>query len=169
MSEPEDDDDRSPDETDDEMMARHAEALAAEAVAAIPTWVRERIGHIAEAWRAGLSHELAGEADAAAERAVEEVGTALRDLLALDVDEQRIGPLQVLRRLTPYPTAVLEAAGIPEVERDDGAVAAFPTDRYDLVPASFADFGPEVHEAGMRWGAAKAHVVLRRRRAEGLR
>lgn len=154
---------------DDALMARSARELADVAVAAIPDWVRGRIEFIAEAWRPGLGAELVDQADAAAARAVDDVGTALRELLATDVDEQRIGPLQILRRLTPYPTEVLESAGIPEIERDEVAVAAFPKDRYDLVPASFADLGPEVHEAGIRWGAAKAHVVLRRRRAEGLR
>jgi hypothetical protein len=36
-----------------------------------------------------------------------------------------------------------------------------------VVPASFADLDSTVHEPGIVWGAAKAHVVLRRRRAEG--
>ena len=31
------------------------------------------------------------------------------------------------------------------------------------------DLDPALHEPGLRWGAAKAHVVLARRRAEGRR
>ncbi len=38
-----------------------------------------------------------------------------------------------------------------------------------LAPASFADLHPDLHEPGLVWGAAKAHVVLARRRREGLR
>ena len=35
------------------------------------------------------------------------------------------------------------------------------------MPASFADLDPTLAELGLRWGAAKAHVVLRRRREGG--
>jgi putative CocE/NonD family hydrolase len=48
-------------------------------------------------------------------------------------------------------------------------VHSFPDDAYDLGPASFADIDPSLHEPGLMWGAAKAHVHLARRRAEGLR
>jgi hypothetical protein len=40
---------------------------------------------------------------------------------------------------------------------------------YDLTPASFADVDPALHEPGLVWGAAKAHVHLARRRREGRR
>ena len=40
---------------------------------------------------------------------------------------------------------------------------------YDLSPASFADLAPALKEPGLVWGAAKAHVHLSRRRAEGRR
>lgn len=152
-----------------DQMQRYAAELADEVVPAIAPWVRAHVVRIAEAWRPGLAAELDAATEAAASRAEAEIGSALRSLLELDVDEQPTGPLDVLRRLVPYPTEVLAAAGVPEVERDDHAVAVFPDDRYDLVPAAFADFGPEVHEAGLRWGAAKAHTVLARRRAEGRR
>jgi hypothetical protein len=49
------------------------------------------------------------------------------------------------------------------VERDDAEARLHPDDVYGLVPAAFADLGPEVHDAGLVWGAAKAHVHLRRR------
>jgi hypothetical protein len=92
------------------------------------------------------------------------VEPALRDLLRADVDDQRTNPLAILRGAVRYPTGVLRAAGVPPVERDAHAVALFPEDDYDLSPAAFADLGPSVHEPGLRWGAAKAHVILRRRR-----
>ena len=40
----------------------------------------------------------------------------------------------------------------------------FPDDDYDLSPATFADIDESLHEPGLVWGAAKAHVVLTRRR-----
>ena len=36
----------------------------------------------------------------------------------------------------------------------------FPDDVYDLSPATFADVDPALHEPGLVWGAAKAHVHL---------
>jgi len=46
------------------------------------------------------------------------------------------------------------------------AAEAFPDDPYDLTPGSLADLDPELVHAGISWGAAKAHTVLRRRRSE---
>ncbi len=63
-----------------------------------------------------------------------------------------------------YPTRILAARGIAPVERDRHARRIHPDDVYDLTPASFADFGPEVHELGITWGAAKAHLHLQQRR-----
>jgi hypothetical protein len=64
---------------------------------------------------------------------------------------------------------VLDELGVGPPDRDEFARRNFPEDRYDLTPASFADVDPTLHEPGLVWGAAKAHVVLQRRRAEGLR
>jgi hypothetical protein len=59
---------------------------------------------------------------------------------------------------------VLVEAGVAPVRRDPHAERLFPDDVYDLAPAAFADLDPSVHEPGLVWGAAKAHVVLARRR-----
>ena len=64
---------------------------------------------------------------------------------------------------------VLADAGVPPIVRDEFEERAFPDDVYGLAPASFADLDPALREPGLVWGAAKAHVVLARRRAEGLR
>jgi hypothetical protein len=109
------------------------------------------------------------QARAAGDEAAAVVGPELRALLARDIDEQRTNPLAVVRRAVVYPTAVLRAAGVPAVVRDADAEARFPDDAYDLVPAAFADLDPALHEPGLVWGAAKAHVHLARRRAEGRR
>jgi hypothetical protein len=55
------------------------------------------------------------------------------------------------------------------VRRDAEAVRQFPADPYDLTPMTFADLDPELAEAGIAWGAAKAHVHLARRRTGGRR
>jgi len=88
----------------------------------------------------------------------------LQALLELDIDDQTAGPLSVLRTAVRYPTKVLADAGVAAVERDDFAMQSFPEDVYDLTPASFGAVDAQLHEPGIVWGAAKAHVHLRRRR-----
>ena len=58
---------------------------------------------------------------------------------------------------------------MPPVVRPAFEEEAFPDDDYGLTPATWADIDPALHERGLVWGAAKAHVVLSRRRAEGRR
>jgi hypothetical protein len=140
-------------------------ALLAAAERAVGPWVQDAVARRVEAWSSRPpSPDVLRSAAAAARRAEAEVLPRLRALLEADVDEQRSTPLSVLRRLVPHATAVLAEAGVPPVQRDELAEAAFPEDLYDLSPASFAAFGPEVAEAGLHWGAAKAFVVLQRRR-----
>ena len=80
-----------------------------------------------------------------------------------------MNPLALVRQAVPYPTEVLRSAGVPPVARDEFAARQFPDDDYDLAPTSFAELDPELHEPGLVWGAAKAHVHLARRRAAGQR
>jgi hypothetical protein len=101
-------------------------------------------------------------AEEAGQRARVEVGAAVRALLEADIDAQATTPLALLRAAVRYPTAVLVAAGVPEVQRDAFAEAAFPADVYDLTPATFADIDPALAEAGLAWGAAKAWTHKRR-------
>lgn len=132
----------------------------------LPGWVervvRERT---TEAGIAYDDHARVAAVDAGA-AAVAEVIPRLQALLAADIDEQRTNPLTVLRGAVRFPTEVLAALGVPTRDRDDFAVRSFPEDVYDLSPAAFADIDPELHEPGLRWGAAKAYVHLRRRRPE---
>jgi hypothetical protein len=156
------------DPADAAALAGHAAALADAVVVALPGWAERTVRDRYVAWRGDEAPAtLARAARAAGEAVVLEVEGPLRALLEQDVDEQRTNPLAVVRRAVPTLTAVLRDAGVPPVERDAHAVRLFPDDDYDLVPASFADLDPAVHEPGLVWGAAKAHVVLRRRRAEG--
>ncbi len=143
----------------------YAGALGDAVLDALPRWVERSVVSRYEAWAGRpAADELREEARAAGEEAVAVVGPELRDLLATDVDAQRSNPLAILRRAARFPTGVLAAAGVPPVERDAQAERLFPDDVYDLGPAAFADLGPDVHEPGLVWGAAKAHVILRRRR-----
>lgn len=128
-------------------------ALADAVDAAIEGWV---LAAVERAAGAAISPEMRAEAATAGGRARAEILPRLRELLARDVDDQTTTPLAVLRDLRRYPTEVLQTAGVAPASRDDDARARFPDDVYDIVPAAFADFGPEVAEAGLRWGAAKA-------------
>lgn len=103
-------------------------------------------------------------ANAAATEALAATMPRLRDLLVSDIADQRSNPLDVLRSAVAWPTAVLRDAGVAPVERDEFDERAFPEDHYALSPASFGDIDGSLHEPGLVWGAAKAHVHLRRRR-----
>jgi hypothetical protein len=106
-------------------------------------------------------------AEAAAGPATARVVTELRSLFALDAAAQRTTPLQIVRTLVAAPTAVLRAAGVPEVERDEFEQRALPDDDYDLAPRTLGDLGdPELGPLLLVWGLAKA-AVLRERRASG--
>jgi hypothetical protein len=140
---------------DEAQLAGYATALAEGIEAAIPRWVVRCVER-----RAG---GLGAEAEAAGERARAEIGPQVRALLATDVDQQWTNPLAILRRTVAFPTDVLRKAGVAPVARDSFAVNVFPDDIYDLAPASFADVDPALTEAGIEWGAAKAHIILNRR------
>lgn len=150
---------------DAERLAALATALADAVEAALPAWVQRSV----EARVPLLTGELRAAAADAGRRAAEEVGPEVRALLTTDVDRQRTNPLAVLRRAVRYPTAVLQAAGVPPAPRDEFAERTFPDDVYDLAPATWSDLDPALQERGIVWGAAKAHVVLARRRREGKR
>jgi hypothetical protein len=155
----------------------HARTLAEGIEAALPAWVERAVLERWRAWRAWQEPgadpvpppELVVAAREAGEAARREVGPRVRALLETDVDGQRTNPLAVVREAVVHPTRVLVRAGVPPVVRDEQAERLFPDDAYDLTPGAFADVDPALHEPGLVWGAAKAHVVLARRRQEGLR
>lgn len=157
------------DPADAEALARYAAALADGIDAAIPGWVARSVRRVLDAQGIPIDAALATEIAAAGERARADGGPRVRRLLATDIDEQAGNPLAVVRSLVRHPTAVLRAAGARPVARDEFSERSFPDDVYDLSPASFADVDPELHDAGLVWGAAKAHVHLARRRREGMR
>ncbi len=145
-----------------EAFAELSRRLSATLAPLIAPWVEHQI----------VSRLPASEADqpamqAAARQAGEDaenrVGPRLDELLRADIDEQRSSPLGLLREATPFVTSVLRSVGLPPVPRDEHAKALHPDDDYDVTPGAFSDFGEAAHEAGLLWGAAKAHLHLRRR------
>lgn len=154
------DDDRI---SDDDRFADYGRALAQAVAAALPTWIEDAMARrLARPWPDGIEDRV----DRAGTEAADQIGATLDELLALDLDQQWTNPLTVIRTAARYPSAILADLGVPPVDRDGQAAAIDPDDHYDLTPAAFADFGPEVHELGIQWGAAKAHLHLQRRREE---
>ena len=144
-------------------MEPYATTLADAVVVAVPGWVERSVARILTAWQGGPPDpEVLVAARDAGRRAAVEVGGQVRALLAADIDEQRSTPLALLRSAVRYPTEVLQAAGVPPVDRDPIQVRLLPSDLYDLSPASFADVDPALAEPGLVWGAAKAFAHRRR-------
>jgi len=83
----------------------------------------------------------------------------LRQWAARAVGEQRRGPLQIFQTAVAFPTAALQAAGVPPLERDVSAAQALPGDLYGLAPASSRDIGGDAWRAHIEWGIAKAKLV----------
>ena len=73
------------------------------------------------------NRDLEAEAAVAARQAQQDVGSAVRALLALDVDAQPTTPLALVRGAVRYPTEVLAAAGVRPVDRDPMAARGSPT------------------------------------------
>jgi hypothetical protein len=146
-----------------------ADELAAALDGAIAPWVERSVVRLVTAYRGEVPPDVLASARDAGRRARAEVGSELRDFLALDVARQATNPLAILRAAVRYPTAVLRDAGVPPVRRDEFKEQAFPDDVYDLAPATWKDVGPALQEPGIVWGAWKAKTVLDRRRAEGRR
>jgi hypothetical protein len=154
--------DRDPD--DDRALAEYQSQLAAAVDAVVGDWVRRCVEETCARAGVAVDEGIRVATDDAAARCRVEVGARLRALFELDVDDQRGTPLQILRDAVRFPTEVLAAAGVPVVERDEFDRRAFPDDVYGLTPAGFADVDSSLHEPGIAWGAAKAHVHLRRHR-----
>ena len=107
------------------------------------------------------------EASIAAREGRQWVGERLRVALEIDVDAQRLNPLQILREAVRFPTQVMQRFGIRAANRDEYDEKINPDDIYGICPAHWSDIDESLTEPGIIWGAAKASTVLQRRRAEG--
>lgn len=144
---------------DREKLAEYGRSLAEAIDQALPQWIANAVDsrHVG-ARPIGLTEKI----DETGQRAVDEIGAKIRGLLSADIDEQWTTPLSLLRSAVAYPTAILQDLAVLPAARDAEAIRRFPDDPYDLTPASLLEFGASAHEAGIHWGAAKAHVHLQR-------
>lgn len=135
---------------------------------ALPAWAHRSADLLLGAW-GGLDTDRRREVGAAAREAgklaAERVAGELGELLALDPAEQRATPAEIIRSAVAEPTAVLAAAGMPDVVRDPFDERAWPDDRFGLVPRTLRDLDPDLAAVHFAWGIAKA-AVLRARVAE---
>jgi hypothetical protein len=142
-----------------------AAALVAGLEAALPEWAARSADDLLTAW-GGLEPARRGQVVADARRAGEEaarrVAAELDELLALDPAEQRATPLEVIRSAVAEPTAVLAAAGMPDVVRDPFDERAWPDDRFGLVPHTLRDLDPDLAAIHFAWGVAKAALLRAR-------
>jgi len=111
-----------------------------------------------------LTERERAQVDATSRAMADETAPALRRFLALDIDVQATTPLEVVRAHLHGPTEVLRGLGVPPVARDAFDESQFPDDLYDFGPRAYTDLDPGLQEPALTWGAAKAHVHLRRRR-----
>jgi hypothetical protein len=133
----------------------------------VPGWTRTQVNRLLDAWgRAPADTRVLADARAAdagadaAHRIVEE----LRALFAVDPERQQATPLQIVRSVYREPTAVLAAAGVPPIVRDEFDERAWPEDIYGLVPRTLGDLGdPELAPLHLAWGMAKASLIRARR------
>lgn len=153
------------DPADEAALREYARALAEAVPPALQRWVRRSVDRVVADSGRSADEALRNHTELAAQRCAGDIGAQVRALLDTDIAEQRGTPLDLLRCAVAYPTSVLSEAGFAPVQRDEFDVRVFPDDRYGLTPASFADIDESLHEPGLYWGAAKAHVHLARRRA----
>jgi len=147
---------------DDEAKLAWFAADLAEAIAgAVPGWVRRSLRTGAAA--GGVAYAAAQVPDVVTATHDAVVGE-VRRILAADVDAGGGSPLAPLRAGVGPMTDCLQRWGAARPPRDEFHERRFPEDPYGLGPASFADIAPDLHQPALVWGAARAHVHLRRRR-----
>jgi hypothetical protein len=152
------------DEDPDAVLAAAGAALGDGVVAALPAWVERSVRDLLVAFHGSADPAAMAQAREAGRRAVEEVEPELRRLLAADVDRQWANPLALVRRAVRFPTAVLAAAGVPPVVREEYDEAHFPDDVYGLTPRTFTDVDLSLRDVSILWGAAKARASIVRHR-----
>jgi hypothetical protein len=153
-----------------ERLAEASSALIDGVGLALPAWAERAAGTLLTAWGgidADRQREVVADAREAGERAAGRVAAELRELLALDPAEQRATPLEIIRGAVAEPTAVLAAAGMPDVVRDPFEERAWPDDRFGLVPRTLRDLDPDLAAVHFAWGVAKAAVLRARAERSG--
>jgi len=75
------------------------------------------------------------------------------------------GPLERIRQAVAPINNALAERNVSAPRRNAVDEQMRPNDTYELGPMTFRDLSDQVHEAGITWGAAKAHLHLKRRQA----
>ena len=150
-----------------ELLREAGDAIVGGVERELPGWVERSVTGILDAWgRMPSAAREHAERDAvvAGQSATARVTEELRALFALDPEQQRSTPLEIVRHAYREPTVVLAAAGIPPVERDEFAERAWPDDTYGLVVHGLGELGDDaLAPLQLAWGMAKAKVVRARR------
>ena len=133
----------------------------------VENWLLRVAVDLYRAHRGDVDPEFLESATAAAREGGRWTVERLRSTLEVDVDAQRVNPLQTLREAVRFPSEVLRTAGVPSIVRDEYDERINPDDIYGIGPAHWNDIDESLTEPGIIWGAAKASTVLQRRRAEG--
>ena len=133
----------------------------------VPGWAQAQVERLLDAWgRAPADARVRAEAQSAeaGAAAARRIVAELRALFSVDPVQQPATPLEVVRTAYREPTAVLAAAGVPPIVRDEFDERAWPDDVYGLVPRRLGDLGdPELAPLHLAWGMAKATVIRARR------
>ncbi len=145
-------------------------ALADAVKVAVPDFVVRVVGDRSLAFAKPLDPALFSVALAKLHELVAaSVDVALRTFLTSDVDTQRTTPLTIIRNQMAPVTEFLRSVECAHANRDPFDESAFPQDVFAVGPHAWADFGEAVHEAGLRWGAAKAMAHRQRHRSQEAR
>lgn len=146
-------------DTDAALLVEHAVALRDAMVRLVPQWIENvMLARAPEPDSAPTREAVTRLQSEATRHAIPE----LTRLLDSDIDQQWSSPLEIVRSLVPAITAELRDLDAPVVRRDARSVELLADDLYGITPATFADIDESLHPLGLGWGAAKAHVHLRR-------
>jgi len=146
-------------DTDAAVLVEHTVALRDAMVKLVPQWVENvMLARVPKPETAATRNAISRVQTEAANETI----PRLNSLLSTDIDEQRSSPLEVVRSLVPSITEELHKLDAPAIRRDPRSVELLPDDVYAVAPATFADIDDSLHPLGLAWGAAKAHVHLRR-------
>lgn len=143
-------------DSDEQQYIAHAEALRRSVLDAVPAWIDRVLAPFA------VASDATGRQTATAET-IAAIDERLAVLAASDPDVAMSGPLELIRQSTVPLQRWLADQGAPAPTRDPWDVRSSPDDVYELGPMTFRDLSEDVHVAGITWGAAKAHIHLRRR------
>jgi hypothetical protein len=149
------------------LLAEAGDAIVEGVERELPSWAVRGVVRILDAWGRidpPTRVQADRDAEAAGAAACTRVVGELRVLFAIDAEQQRATPLQVVRTAHREPTALLESLGIPHVVRDEFDERSWPDDVYGLVPHTLGDLGdPDLGPLHLAWGMAKTGVLRARR------